>query len=783
MTRPRHVSARRSLLVAMALLAVAAPLFAAPPEGKRYAVLVGVKKYDHKKLDVLEYTENDVTELAELIKPAGYEVVLLTDSTGAKDAALEPTKANIQTHLKSVLGRRRRDDLVLIALAGHGLQFDGKSESYFCPKDAAPLPDRTDTLISLESLYKLLDESGAGVGLLLVDACRSDPLGGRGRGIDGDSAKPPPKGIYAFFSCSAGERAFEHKDLKHGVFFHYVLEGLRGKAKDEDGDVSFEALALYVRKQVPRRAPELIQGARQTPSLRVLEASGSSPVVLAARAPSAGNAKIDGKGTAPDAAVTRAVSEEEMAKVVAELNRLEDTSGVTVGYLKRVGEQNYLQWRQAADQSSATGQYLTGLCLQLGVGVKKDLMEANAWIRKAAVQGLSDAEIVWGRILLYGSNGVTKDEAEALRLFRKNADRGHRRAMVALADCQRFGQGIPQDEAEAIRTLTNLSEQGYGPATFILGLHFQYTPGYEKNDGRVADWFRKAIDQGHVYSHVALGDLYLNGGKGLEKNEKEAFRLYRSAATAGEVNAMVKLAECYEDGQGVAEDVNEATEWYRKAATFGTDRAETRLKEIKTMLELRQDVNRDWEKELADDIKLLKRYHMESESDFDKADKLRKELDELSEKRRALWEVAASAGSRSAVALMCWSLRYGQPSLRKERLEQKARESGNAVALFEVAESIGGRDETKELALHRLAAEKGYAPSQAKIGLIFGAAGKSDEAAQWYAKAAQQDHPYAQYQLGIYYLIKNNNEEARKWLQRAAANGYAEANKSLENLM
>ena len=40
---------------------------------------------------------------------------------------------------------------------------------------------------------------------------------------------PPPGGVLAFFSCSEGEKAYEHSDLKHGVFFHYVIEGLRGE--------------------------------------------------------------------------------------------------------------------------------------------------------------------------------------------------------------------------------------------------------------------------------------------------------------------------------------------------------------------------------------------------------------------------------------------------------------------------------------------------------------------------------------------------------------------------
>ena len=40
---------------------------------------------------------------------------------------------------------------------------------------------------------------------------------------------PTPKGVVALFSCSAKEKAYESDKLKHGVFFHYVIEALRGK--------------------------------------------------------------------------------------------------------------------------------------------------------------------------------------------------------------------------------------------------------------------------------------------------------------------------------------------------------------------------------------------------------------------------------------------------------------------------------------------------------------------------------------------------------------------------
>jgi hypothetical protein len=281
---------RRPLVAACSadVLAVLTALaLADSPAGKRYAVLVGIKDYDHSKLNTLDYAVNDVRELHDLLARHGYEVVLL--QSGAEDPRLTPTLTNIQARLAEVLEKCKRHDTVLVALAGHGLQLEKQkpedsSEAYFCPQDARPLPERRETLLSLTALYKQLDNSGVGVKLLLVDACRDDPTArGVRRGVDGSTSPRPPAGVAALFSCSAGESAYESPKLKHGVFFHYVLEGLRGKAVAE-GEVTWDDLQKYVRRRVSRDVAAIVGGgARQTPALSAGELAGEPPVLVALR--------------------------------------------------------------------------------------------------------------------------------------------------------------------------------------------------------------------------------------------------------------------------------------------------------------------------------------------------------------------------------------------------------------------------------------------------------------------------------------------------------------------
>lgn len=110
------------------------------------------------------------------------------------------------------------------------------------------------TLIPLNAVYQELKDCRASVKLLLVDACRNDPQSAPSRAraeVDLESVtRPqvvkPPEGVAAFFSCRVGQKAYESESLKHGIFFYYVLQGLRGKAADKKGVVTVKRLSSYI---------------------------------------------------------------------------------------------------------------------------------------------------------------------------------------------------------------------------------------------------------------------------------------------------------------------------------------------------------------------------------------------------------------------------------------------------------------------------------------------------------------------------------------------------------
>ncbi len=242
---------------------------------KKYAVLIGINQYQHARLAPLKFAVNDIEELNRVLTSQNYLTTMLTDRSDPP-----PTKENIQRALASALEQSQRGDTVLVALAGHGLQFDGTADAFFCPIDGRPFADRQDTLVSMKQLYESMERSFAGAKVLLVDACRDDPNAARSsRGLNADTAPTPPSGVAALFSCSAGQKSYEHERLGHGVFFHLVLEGLRDKARDRADNVTFIRLTEYVQEHIDGVLKDVVGAdAKQQPDMR---ASVNGRVILA----------------------------------------------------------------------------------------------------------------------------------------------------------------------------------------------------------------------------------------------------------------------------------------------------------------------------------------------------------------------------------------------------------------------------------------------------------------------------------------------------------------------
>jgi formylglycine-generating enzyme required for sulfatase activity len=255
--------------------------FARTVHADQYLFLVGVRDYSQNgELTDLKFAEDDVHALADLFSKAGVprdNIVIMTQrAAAASKSRFNPRSDLIMKELRLVLEELGPGDSIIVGFSGHGLQFKDDPTNYFCPMDANPDPEHKETLVSLPEVYRMLSKSKAATKLLLVDACRNDPLSATARAarrieIETVYSRPPDVfdgGTVAIFSCSESQRAFEHPDLKSGVFFHFINRAFSGEADtDNDQVIDLLELELFTIKNVQKWS-RVNLGKLQTPERR-----------------------------------------------------------------------------------------------------------------------------------------------------------------------------------------------------------------------------------------------------------------------------------------------------------------------------------------------------------------------------------------------------------------------------------------------------------------------------------------------------------------------------------
>jgi hypothetical protein len=167
-----------------------------------------------------------------------------------------------------------------------------------------------------------------------------------------------------------------------------------------------------------------------------------------------------------------------------------------------------------------------------------------------------------------------KDELEA---HRKAAEAGDAAGMNNLGVMYAIGKGVAKNDAEALRWFRKAVEGGQGMTN--LGNMYSAGRGVAKDDVEAAHLYRKAAETGDPGGMNNFGNM-LAAGRGLKKDDAEAVRWYRRAADAGDVHGMANVGLMYENGRGVPRNEAEALRWYRRAVDAGNDNAIDWLKRL-----------------------------------------------------------------------------------------------------------------------------------------------------------------------------------------------------------
>jgi len=219
-------------------------------DGPSQALVVGVSNYRY--LSKLRPTR-DVAGVREVLGSPEYcgyppeRVKVLEEDDATRSNILEALMATCE-------GARSAGSRTFIYFSGHGGQ-DSNGASYIIPVDARK-GEYPSTAISARDLARCLDRC-EGELTVVLDCCRAagmvapdEPDVELGAFSDAfrDEIRSAQRVVFA--ASRAAGRAFVSPDAPYGIFTGHMLDGLRGAASTNGGDVTVHQLFDYVQQRV-----------------------------------------------------------------------------------------------------------------------------------------------------------------------------------------------------------------------------------------------------------------------------------------------------------------------------------------------------------------------------------------------------------------------------------------------------------------------------------------------------------------------------------------------------
>lgn len=265
-----------------------------PAKAKRWALVVGVDKYNDPQISPLRGAANDARTLAEALVrysgfPADQVILLATDQPVER----QPTRVNLLRRLSNLAAAVPKDGLLLISFSGHGMERGG--HAFLLPSDAQ-ISDQIsfleDTAINVTRMRELIKATGVGQVMVLLDACRNDP-GGRAdapnplsqtyvNGFNFDVRNREVQAFATIYATGVGQRAYEYTERKQGYFTWAIVEALKGSAANSAGEVTLSELVKFVQDAVPKRIAIDLGGGRQQRPFATIEGYKAEELVLSA---------------------------------------------------------------------------------------------------------------------------------------------------------------------------------------------------------------------------------------------------------------------------------------------------------------------------------------------------------------------------------------------------------------------------------------------------------------------------------------------------------------------
>jgi len=202
----------------------------------RQALVIGNSRYSRAPL---ANPVNDAKGMTEALRSIGFEV------TTGLDLVREAMQGAVRSYIDAV---RRSGAVGLFYFAGHGMQLAWRN--YLLPVDAEidSVGELRQRAFDINSLIDGIRSAGNPMNIIILDACRDNPLGGAARAEQkGLSQMDAPPGTFLAYATAPGNTAIDGDGGRHGLYTEHLLREIRvPEAKVED---VFKRVRLGVRRR------------------------------------------------------------------------------------------------------------------------------------------------------------------------------------------------------------------------------------------------------------------------------------------------------------------------------------------------------------------------------------------------------------------------------------------------------------------------------------------------------------------------------------------------------
>lgn len=211
--------------------------------GKNLGIVIGTDEYSDSKIPNLRFAEKDAKEIR--------DILLNPDICGFDEVVECINKTRTQTfcELDQLLKKAESKDLFLIYFSGHG---EPDSQHDLCLLfNNTRMDCLLPTSLNYSMIRKSIDASNCKKVVVILDCCYSGAASIKGNNLKEILARSSGSGTVLLSASSEFGVAKEDEKLEHGVFTHYLIEGLRSGSVegDRNGDISLVDLYDYAHER------------------------------------------------------------------------------------------------------------------------------------------------------------------------------------------------------------------------------------------------------------------------------------------------------------------------------------------------------------------------------------------------------------------------------------------------------------------------------------------------------------------------------------------------------